>query len=403
MPKLGIALIGAGFMGGRHIQGYAALHRAGFNNLDLVAILDLNSEVAEQAATKAQQLLGKRPSVYTKISSLLADPAIEAVDIVTDPRTHHSIAMQAMESGRHVLCEKPLALTALTAKMMVQTADRTGLVLATGENYRRGGANRLARAILDAELLGKVHLMREVRIGGDSKVIISQWRHMKQSGAIGLDMAIHYADIIEYLLGPVDRVWGRGFIAEPLRYPVDGGKPIVPDGEDSIIAAMRTKSDVDVHLIFLPSGPGRAFAERTIHGSRGSISIPPDRTDGDVVLTLGNTVLTGAALIAAVGDHFNLSPATIAVLGADGTGGKNGKWEDVDAGYLAVELDDFADAILNNRAPEVDGVGGARALAVVLSVLESGLANREVLVDEVLDGRVHAYQDSIDNALLGGR
>jgi predicted dehydrogenase len=397
--KLGIALVGAGFMGTRHVDGYAALHAAGVAKANLVAILDLDRQAAERAADEAERLLGRRPAVYTELAALLRDPAVDAVDIVTDPRTHASIAIAAMEAGRHVLCEKPLALTVRTARTMIDVAERTGMVLATGENYRRGGANRLAKAVLDAELLGTVHLMREVRIGGDDSVIISKWRHMKATGAIGLDMAIHYADIIEYLLGPVDRVWGRGIIAEPLRFPADGGDAIVPDGEDSILASMRTRSNVDVQLAYLPSGPGIHFSERTLHGRRGSMSIPPDRTDGDVVLTLGDRVLRGAALLDAVGDHLRLSEATIAVLGPDGTGGKGAPWSVVDSGYLAVEIDDFADAVLSRRAPEVDGMGGLRALAVVLAILESGVAGREVTVDEVLDGTVHSYQESIDQAL----
>lgn len=399
MRKLGIALVGAGFMGTRHVHGYAALHAAGVAKAEIVAILDLDREVAGRAADEVEKLLGRRPTVYTDLAELLGDPAVEAVDIVTDPRTHHSIAITAMEAGRHVLCEKPLALTIRAGRAMVDAAARTDTVLATGENYRRGGANRLARAVLDAGLLGTVHLMREVRIGGDNKVIISKWRHLKSSGAIGLDMSIHYADIIEYLLGPVDRVWGRGIIAEPLRYPADGSDPIVPDGEDSILASMRTRSDIDVQLTYLPSGPGRHFSERTIHGTEGSMSIPPDRTDGDVVVTLGDRVLSGAELVEAVGNHLQLSEATIAVLGPDGTGGKGAPWSVVDSGYLAIEIDDFADAVLTGRAPEVDGMGGMRALAVVLAVLESGVSGREVAVDEVLGGTVHAYQDSIDAAL----
>ncbi|HEY5319430.1 MAG TPA: Gfo/Idh/MocA family oxidoreductase [Galbitalea sp.] len=398
MHKLGIALVGAGFMGTRHVQGYAALHAAGVAKANLVAILDLDRQAAERAADEAERLLGLRPSVHTELTALLRDPAVEAVDIVTDPRTHPSIAIAAMEAGRHVLCEKPLALTVRAARTMLDAAERTGMILATGENYRRGGANRLARAVLDAELLGPVHLLREVRIGGDDSVIISKWRHMKATGAIGLDMAIHYADIIEYLLGPVERVWGRGIIAEPLRFPADGGDAIVPDGEDSILASMRTRSNVDVQLAYLPSGPGIHFSERTVHGTRGSMSIPPDRTDGDVVVTLGDRVLRGAELLEAVGGHLRLSEATIAVLGPDGTGGKGAAWSVVDSGYLAVEIDDFADAVLSGHAPEVDGMGGLRALAVVLAILESGVDGREVTVDEVLDGTVHAYQDSIDYA-----
>lgn len=400
VPNLGMALIGAGFMGTRHLHGYAALHAAGIDKVRVVAVLDLDRGVAERAADEAERSLGLRPVVYTDLAALLRDRAVDAVDIVTDPRTHHPIAIAAMEAGRHVLCEKPLALTIRAATAMVETASRTGRTLGTGENYRRGGANRLAKAVLDAGLLGTVHLLREVRIGGDAQVIISHWRHMKASGAIGLDMAIHYADILEYLLGPVEVVWGRGIIAEPLRYPADGTAAIVPDGEDSIIASLRTRSDVDVHLAYLPSGPGVRFGERVVHGTNGSMSVPTDRTDGEVVVTLGDRVLRGPDLLAAVGDHLRLSPATTAVLGPDGTGGRGAPWSVVDAGYLAVEIDDFADAVAEGRAPEVDGIGGLRALAVVLGVLESGSTGEAVRVDDVLARRVHAYQDSIDDQLF---
>ena len=403
MSRLGIALIGAGFMGTRHLHGYAALHAAGIEKVRVTAVLDLDRGVAERAADEAERLLGFRPAVHTDLAELLCDPAVEAVDIVTDPRTHHTLAISAMEAGRHVLCEKPLALTIQTARSMVETAQRTGTTLATGENYRRGGANRLAKAVLDAGMLGRIHLFREVRVGGDANVIISKWRHMKASGAIGLDMAIHYADIIEYLLGPVDVVWGRGIIAEPLRYPADGTEAIVPDGEDSILASLRTRADVDVQLAYLPSGPGVRFSERTVHGTRGSMAIPPDRTDGDVIVTLGDRVLSGPDLVAAVGPHLRLSDATVAVLGSDGTGGKGADWSVVDSGYLAVEIDDFADAVATGRAPEVDGDGGLRALAVVLGVLESGLTGQAVRIDDVIARRLHSYQDSIDAQFVESR
>ncbi|MET0695086.1 MAG: Gfo/Idh/MocA family oxidoreductase, partial [Propionibacteriaceae bacterium] len=217
MPALGMAIVGCGFMGNRHLMGYAALREAGIERGSVVAVLDLDQHAAATLADEAERLLGLRPRVYTALDDLLADDAVQAVDIVTDPRTHHSIAVSALEAGRHVLCEKPLALTVRSARLMVDAAARTGMTLATGENYRRGGANRVAKAVIESQLLGSIHLFREVRVGGDDRVIISGWRHHKVSGSIGLDMSIHYADIIEYLIGPVERVWGHGIIAEPLR------------------------------------------------------------------------------------------------------------------------------------------------------------------------------------------
>jgi predicted dehydrogenase len=235
-----------------------------------------------------------------------------------------------------------------------------------------------------------------VRIGGNDRVIISPWRHLKRSGSIGLDMTIHYADVVEYLLGPVDRVWGRGFIAEPLRVPSDGGEPIVADGEDSIVVSMATRSGVDVQLAYVPSGRGRGYAERVLHGRNGSLEIPDDRSDGDVVLNLDGARYAGDDLRQLLGGAFALDPVTAAVLGPDGTGGKGAAWADVDAGHLAIEVADFIDAALDGARPEVDGLGGLRALAIVHAALESGVTGREIRVDDVLDGSVHSYQDEID-------
>lgn len=399
MSQLGIALVGCGFMGRRHLRGYEALHRAGLHHAEIVAVMDLDLAAAAVSAQDAEERLGRRPAVYTTLADLLADSDVEALDIVTEPRTHAGIAVAAMNSGRHVLCEKPLALTIAAARVMVEAADHTGCTLATGENYRRGGANRIARAVIESGLLGRIHLMREFRVGGDDKVIISNWRHAKASGSIGLDMGIHYADIVEYYLGPVERVWGRGTIAEPVRYPLGGGEPIRPDGEDSVFAGMLTRDGVDVQLAYLPSGRGKRYGERSVHGSRGSMEVPPDRTDGDVVVHLEDRDLCGDVLLRELGNLLQLSPATTAVLGRDGTGGKGAPWAQVDAGYLAVEIDDFVDAVNTGRPPEVDGMGGLRALAVVHAIFEAGLTHREIRVQDVMDGLAHTYQDGMDEAL----
>lgn len=397
--RLRMAIVGCGFMGRRHLSGYAALHRAGLDTVEVAAVMDLDPAAAERAADLAAGLLGRRPLVHTTLDDLLVDPAVDALDVVTEPRTHHSIVVAALEAGRDVLCEKPLALTVRTGRTMVEAARQTGRTLATAENYRRGGANRIARAVIDAGLLGRIHLMHEFHVGGDDRVIISPWRHRKDSGSIGLDMGIHYADIIEYYLGPVAQVHGRGLIAEPLRRPADGGPPVVATGEDSLLACLRTAGGVEVQLTYLPSGPGHAYGRRTVHGSLGSMEVPADRSDGRVVVHLADRTLTGAELVTALGPAFRLPGATAAVLGPDGTGGVGADFATVDAGYLAVEIEDFADAVLHQRPPEVDGGDGLRSLAVVHAILESGVAQRTVSVDEVLDGSLHTYQDEIDRAL----
>lgn len=165
---------------------------------------------------------------------------------------------------------------------------------------------------------------------------------------------------------------------------------------------MQTKDGVDVQYIYLPSGLGKCYQQRSLHGTKGSMTVPPDRSDVDVVVYLGDCELSGADLVNelnARGAQENINDVTKAVLGPDGTGGKGAAWADIDAGYLAVEIADFIEALANKCPAEVDELGGLCALAVVYAILESGVAKREVSVDEILEGKIHSYQDEIDAAI----
>jgi predicted dehydrogenase len=174
---------------------------------------------------------------------------------------------------------------------------------------------------------------------------------------------------------------------------------IEPTGEDSLIALLRTESGVDVHFTYLPSGPGHDYQRRTVHGRAGSMIVPPDRSDGEVVVHTANGTLHGESLRAALGDHLALDEVTRALLGPDGTGGLGAPFAAVDAGYIGVEIADFVAAVLDGGRPEVDGLGGLRAIAGVYAILESGLQGRPISIDEVLDGSARAYQDDIDRVI----
>ena len=152
--------------------------------------------------------------------------------------SHVPVVVPALEARKPVLCEKPLGLTVRACQAMIDAAARTGTMLATAENYRRDPPNRLAKAVIDAGLLGHLHLMSQFSVGGDDRIIITPWRHMKDRGAIGMDMGVHYTDIIQYYLGEFDSVQGHGFIAEPVRRPPHRARdkalaPIRPAGGDA--------------------------------------------------------------------------------------------------------------------------------------------------------------------------
>jgi predicted dehydrogenase len=395
-------------MGHRHLHAYGALRRVGADGFALAAVCDPRREAAEHAADLVAELLGSRPAVFASADELVASGAVQAIDLVTEPSIHHLIAVPALAAGIHVLSEKPLGVTVRACRAMVEAAASSGAILATAENYRRDSPNRLARAVLDSGLLGDIHLMVESNIGGGDGVLISPWRHLREKGSIALDMGVHYTDIFAYLLGDLDRACGMSFIAEPGRVlepgMVAGGEVeelsrgvMRATGDDSLVGIFEAAAGALIQLTYLPSGPGRKWIQRSLHGRDGSMSVPFDRTGGPVVVELGERVLTGAALRAELGD-FRLSGVTADFFGPEGTEYEL-PFAQVDAATIAIELDDFIGAIAQGRSPEVDGIAGLLAVAGVWALAESRETGGFVRIADVADGTIAAVQEPIDRAI----
>jgi predicted dehydrogenase len=395
-------------MGRRHLRAYAALRSVGADEYELAAVCDPRLGAAEEAAGLAEEVLGSRPAVYSDHEELIASGAVQALDLVTDPSVHHTIAVPALDAGLHVICEKPLGITVRACRAIVDAAARSGAVLATAENYRRDAPNRLARAVIETGMLGDLHLMMQTDLGGDHNVIISPWRHVREAGSIALDMGVHYADIVSYFLGELASVSGTAFIAEPLRVLAPGAAPaaeieevspgvIRATGDDSLVAQFESASGVLALLAFVPSGPGRHWLQRSVHGRAGSMSVPPDRSGGAVIVRLGDRTLSGGELRRELGG-FEFDGVTAAFFGPTGTE-YDRPFADVDAALIAIELDDFIRAVADGRAPEVDGVGGLRAVAAVWGVAESRKLGTSVRIDDVADGTISAAQDDIDETI----
>lgn len=409
--KVSVCLVGCGGMGGRHVTGFAALEKTGLSNVELVAVCDIREDNANRAADDAERLLGKRPKVYTSMEAAIADPSIQAFDIVTEAWTHLNVALPALAAGKHVLCEKPLALTIRSCKALIAAAERGGAVLATAENYRRDPPNRLAKAALDAGLIGHVHMMNQFHVGGDDKIIITPWRHMKDKGSIALDMGCHLTDIMQYHLGEIAGVSGTGLIAEPIRRRrekpekdlpsywarlMEMPEQVTPTGEDSLIATYTMTSGALCQITYIPSGPGERWVSRSIHGRDGSLAMPRDRTGGKLILRRADGSFETDDIRSLLPD-FALDPVTERLFG--GAVAYDLPFSDSDAALMAIEIHDFADAILSARKPEVDGFLGMTAVASVLAAFESGVSGRPITMAEVLDGSVSTYQDEIDLSL----
>ena len=412
MKKIPLCLIGCGGMGHRHILAYKELENSGIGNIELMAVCDLNPKNADLGRREVERLFGRTPLVFTNLGEAVSHPDIAAVDVATDPAVHHQVAVPALEAGKHVLCEKPLGITIRACAAMIAAAEKSGVVLATAENLRRDPPNRLARAILDHGLLGDPYLMIHNSLGGNNKMVITPWRHLKDKGAIGLDMAVHFTDIVQYYMGAFDQIYGTGWIIEPVRYkPDDSGLQLesyverlktFPDsieatGEDSVCAMYKMKSGAMVQFTYAAGGRGSTGFERSVHGRLGALYAPGDRNGRPVVLRLEGQEFEGAEILPLLPD-FQMSEITERLFGA-----KVVTYEldfpPIDAKHMAIEMHDFGEAVLNGTKPEVDGHLGMTAVAAIYGAYESILAGRAVTMDEILSGQVRAYQQEIDAAL----
>ena len=412
MENVPFCVIGCGGMGHRHILAYKELEDSGIGNVDLIAVCDIDPKNADLGAREVERLFGRKPMVFTDLDKALAHPDIAAVDVVTDPSIHHQVAVPALQAGKHALVEKPLGITIRACQAMIEAARRSDAVLGTAENLRRDPPNRLARGIIDQELLGDPYLMIHKALGGGDKIIITPWRHRKDKGAIGLDMAVHYADIVQYYMGEFDQIYGCGLIVEPVRYrPADSGlklesyverfktfpESVEATGEDAVLAMYRMKSGAMVQFSYVAGGRGSSGFERSVHGRMGALYAPGDRNGRPVILRLEDKEVQGQDILPLLPD-FRMSEITERLFGKDVVQYEL-DFPLIDAKHMAIEFHDFAEAILKGGQPEVDGYHGMTAVAAILGAYESALAGRAVSMEELLAGEVRAYQEDIDAAL----
>jgi predicted dehydrogenase len=397
--KLSLGLCGCGGMGRRHVLGLGKLRDFGCSSFDLVGVCDPVNEYGERLADLAEELLGRRPRVFTSFTGMSgALPGLDAVDVTTPPDFHSAVGVEAFESGLHVMVEKPIALTVEQGLQLMRAAADSHCKLAVAENYRRDPINRLARAIIEAGVLGRPFLAVQSSSGGGEDVLITPWRHLKRAGGIMVDMGIHYADLLEYYLGPIESVVGMNSVVDRQRKDLKGAWHPA-DAEDLSVGVARFRSGALANWVLNLAGRGERRFERMIYGTAGSLSIPADRTGRPLTLALRHDgreeILSTAQQLALVPD-FVLDDTTAALFGGKRLSRYTMEWADIDASLLAIELDDFADSILADRDPEVSGADGLRSLALVYGFLESERLGHIVSVDELLSGGNLPYQSGVE-------
>ena len=418
MAKIPLAIVGCGGMGHRHLYGLAELHHAGLSPFELVGACDPVRANAESLADDAEERLGTRPQVVESMEELEA-LGVVAVDITTTPRFHHTVAEEAIARGWHAMIEKPVGLTVRASNRIQEAAERSDSIVSVAENYRRDPMNRLGKALLDAGVIGSPRLMIHNTMGGGSNMTITVWRHQKNQSGVLLDVGVHFSDILEFYLGPVRTVYAQSRLHEPIRYNPAAGQAgrsssnpagvygkwqnqmpaqFEATAEDASYATLLFESGAVGQFIEDHAGHGQGVWTRQIHGSAGSLELPSDRSGQLITLHKDGESICDESLLDLVPD-FHLEPITAALFGGDRLWGYEFPFPVTDRKLLATEYGEFGLAIEDGGSIEVDPAQGARSVALTYAMLESNVAGRALTMDEVLAGKVDAYQLEIDEEL----
>ena len=413
--KIPIAIVGCGGMGGRHLLGLKELTGSGMSNVDLVAVCDLRRDNAEHLADDAETLLGFRPHVFDDMTRMSAAiPDLQAVDITTDARAHHSVAVQAFELGLNVLCEKPLALTIRGCNRILTAQNRSGKILSIAENYRRDPMSRLTKALLDANCIGRPQLFMDISASSGNRIIITPWRHKKLMGGMLLDGGVHNADMALYYMGDVDQIYAKIALWEKTRVRPQGEggvssyyerwfgempESIEATAEDTLTAVISFSNGTMGHWTQSYAAHGQGYGHKVIYGSQGSLRPGGTRNGASPILKQDDhNELTGPALLDLVPD-FHLDHITAGLFGADRLASFEIPFPAADRKLLAIEIYELAECILNGITPEVNGSVGRRAEALCYAAFESSVLNRPVTLDEIEAEQVGSYESEINRDL----
>lgn len=194
MGKLKTGIIGGGFIGAQHIE---AVRRLGY--VEVSAIADSS---VDRARLNAQQF--NIENAHGNYRDMLADPAIDVIHNCTPNVLHYEINRAALEAGKHVISEKPLAMSSAETASLVEIANSSGLLAAVNFNHRGYPMVQQARAMVAAGTLGKVQLLHGAYLQ-DWLLYPTDWNWRLDPASGGVSRAVadigsHWADLLQHVI-----------------------------------------------------------------------------------------------------------------------------------------------------------------------------------------------------------
>tara|TARA_R110002110_G_scaffold2756_5_gene13424 strand:- start:36235 stop:37242 length:1008 start_codon:yes stop_codon:yes gene_type:complete len=296
----------------------------------------------EKAATFAAKFDCEAMPSY---EAMLALDDLDGVILTTPNSAHRPGTEAAAAAGKHVFVEKPVSNSIADGRAMIAACEAAGTVLAVGHSYRRNGALRHLKHLIDSGELGRVSLAEGVFSNDNGlKLKPGAWRTdpAEIPGGCLMQIGIHQIDNLLYLLGDAGEVTAYFNRLET-----------EPEIEDVTALLMQFKSGAVGYVAADYISPRRFTL--SIHGTKANAFFDMDN-DGLRIQRTGET-----------------APSPVEYAPAD---------------HLLVELEDFADAVTEGRKPEIDGRDGLFPLAVVLAAAKSSNERRSVPLAEILGAEI---------------
>jgi predicted dehydrogenase len=221
----------------------------------LVAVADID---LDRAWSTAEQYGG---TAYQDYQELLANPEVEAVCVTTWAAAHAEPVIAAAQAGKHILCEKPIAIRLEDADAMVEAADRAGVKFTMGYQHRFGAATPLVKQILDAGLIGNVMGLNIAGVGPSSHGAPWFLKRELSGGGVLMDWGIYTAFSLNWWLGPVERVYATSAIFR---------KEVMVRGE--LLTDLDVEDTVAAHLTFRSGAMGSWYSTWAVKAGHSTTS-----------------------------------------------------------------------------------------------------------------------------------
>jgi 1,5-anhydro-D-fructose reductase (1,5-anhydro-D-mannitol-forming) len=325
-------LVGASTIAREHVIGAI---RA--NGGEVLAVMS-----ADPARGKAYAAENRIPAALDDLALLLARDDIHAVYISTTNELHRDQAVAAAKAGKHILCEKPLALTLADARAMVAAARGAGVVMGTNHHLRNAGAHRAMREAIKAGAIGRP-LAARVFHAVFLPAHLQGWRlHRPEAGGgVGLDITVHDADALRFVLDDEPEAVAA----------ISQGAGMAKSGlEDALMTAAKFRSGLiaQTHEAFTAKYAETGFE---VHGTEGSLT--------------GRNVMTQRPI------------GTLTLR--DGAGERAIEFDRT--GLYDRAIGAFHKAIRGEGAPAATGEDGVHSLAFALAALESARTGRLIDIE----------------------